>query len=237
MLQALLFDMNGVIVDDMPFHERAWMALAARHGRTLTPDEFRREMSGRRNRDNIRHIFGEALSDWQVHAYQLEKEEAYREAYRPLRAPLPGLVPFLVEARAAGLRIAVATSAPKDNIDFVLDGLDLRRQFDVVVGEAEVTRSKPDPGDLPDSGVAVGRGFLRMHRVRRLTCGHRVRARGRHAGGRGDDHAHGGRASRLRTRHRRFRDLTIAHISRLASLGQTASGLDFRRPRAQSRLL
>jgi beta-phosphoglucomutase len=145
MLQALLFDMNGVIVDDMPFHERAWMALAARHGRTLTPDEFRREMSGRRNRDNIRHIFGEALSDWQVHAYQLEKEEAYREAYRPLRAPLPGLVPFLVEARAAGLRIAVATSAPKDNIDFVLDGLDLRRQFDVVVGEAEVTRSKPDP--------------------------------------------------------------------------------------------
>jgi HAD superfamily hydrolase (TIGR01509 family) len=145
MLQALLFDMNGVIVDDIPFHERAWVALAARHGRTLTPDEFRREMSGRRNRDNIRHLFGGSLSDAEVHAYQLEKEEAYRDAYRPCRAPLPGLVPVLVEARAAGLKIAVATSAPPENIDFVLDGLDLRRRFDVVVGEADVKHSKPDP--------------------------------------------------------------------------------------------
>jgi beta-phosphoglucomutase len=145
MLQALLFDMNGVIVDDIPFHERAWVALAARHGRTLTTDEFRREMSGRRNRDNIRHLFGGSLSDAEVHAYQLEKEMAYRDSYRPYRAPLPGLVPVLVEARAAGLKIAVATSAPEENIDFVLDGLDLRRRFDVVVGEAEVKQSKPDP--------------------------------------------------------------------------------------------
>jgi HAD superfamily hydrolase (TIGR01509 family) len=145
MLHALLFDMNGVIVDDIPFHERAWVALAARHGRTLTPDEFRRDMSGRRNRDNIRHLFGESLSDAEVHAYQLEKEQAYRDAYRPHRAPLPGLVPLLVEARAAGLKIAVVTSAPEENIDFVLDGLDLRRRFDAVVGEAEVKHSKPDP--------------------------------------------------------------------------------------------
>jgi beta-phosphoglucomutase len=144
-LHALLFDMNGVMVDDMPFHERAWIALAARHGNTLTTDEFRREMSGRRNRDNIRHIFGDALSDAEVHAYQIEKEEAYRDAYRPYRAPLSGLVPLLVEARAAGLRVAVVTSAPKENVDFVLDGLDLRRQFDVVVGEEDVQRSKPDP--------------------------------------------------------------------------------------------
>jgi beta-phosphoglucomutase len=137
--------MNGVIVDDMAFHEHAWIALAARHGRVLTNDEFQHEMSGRRNRDNIHHLFGDALSDAEVHAYQLEKEEAYRAAYRPHLAPLAGLVPLLVEARAVDLCIAVATSAPKENIDFVLDGLDLRRRFDAVVGEAEVKRSKPDP--------------------------------------------------------------------------------------------
>jgi HAD superfamily hydrolase (TIGR01509 family) len=143
-LRALLFDMNGVIVDDMGFHERAWLALVARHGRTLTSDEFRREMSGRRNRDNIRHVFGD-VPDAVAGAYQTEKEEAYRDAFRPHLAPLPGLLALLAEARAAGLRLAVATSAPEKNIDFVLDGLDLRARFDAVVGEAIVKHAKPDP--------------------------------------------------------------------------------------------
>jgi beta-phosphoglucomutase len=145
MLRALLFDMNGVVVDDMSFHERAWAALAARHGRSLTTEEFRREMSGRRSRENVVHVFGEGLSDAQLEAYRAEKERAYRESFRAHLAPLAGLVSLLEAARAAGWRIALATSAPKENIDFVLDGLDLRRRFDAVVGEADVKRTKPDP--------------------------------------------------------------------------------------------
>ncbi|HXX67833.1 MAG TPA: HAD family phosphatase [Polyangiaceae bacterium] len=145
MLRALLFDMNGVVVDDMRFHELAWMALAARHGRTVTAEQFRRDMSGRRNRDNLRRIFGDSLSDAEARTLQLEKERTYRDSYGPHRAPLAGLVPLLDAARGPELRTALATSAPKENIDFVLDGLDLRERFDVVVGEAEVTRAKPDP--------------------------------------------------------------------------------------------
>ncbi len=194
-LRALLFDMNGVIVDDMGFHERAWMALAVRHGRTLTPDQFRREMSGRRNRDNLRSLFGD-VPDVVARAYQEEKEEAYREAFRPHMAPLAGLLPFLARAREARLGLAVATSAPEKNIDFVLDGLDLRRRFDVVVGETQVTRAKPDPeifltaaaqlGAAPEtcvvfedslSGVAAGRaagipvvGLTTTHDASELEC-------------------------------------------------------------------
>jgi beta-phosphoglucomutase len=145
MLRALLFDMNGVVVDDMAFHERGWCALAARHGRALDGAAFRRDMSGRRNLDNIQYLFGEGLSDAQVRAFEVEKEEEYRRAFRPFLAPMPGLLALLREARGAGLRTALATSAPRENIDFVLDGLDLRRWFDAVVGEAEVRRSKPDP--------------------------------------------------------------------------------------------
>jgi HAD superfamily hydrolase (TIGR01509 family) len=145
MLQALVFDLNGVVVDDMPFHERAWCGLAERHGRSLTIDQFRREMSGRRNRENIRFVFGDALSEREVHAYGVEKEEEYRKAFRPFLAPIPGLEALLTQARAAGLKLAVATSAPPENIAFVLDGLGLRRWFDAVVGEAEVERAKPDP--------------------------------------------------------------------------------------------
>ncbi len=145
MLRALLFDMNGVVVDDMGFHERAWMAMAERHGRALTRDEFRRQMSGRRNRDNLRHLFGESLTDEQMRTYQAEKEGAYRDSFRPYLAALPGLVALLEASRDAGVHVALATSAPVENIDFVLDGLDLRRWFEVVVGEAEVRKAKPDP--------------------------------------------------------------------------------------------
>jgi len=137
--------MNGVVVDDMRFHERAWMAFAARHGRALSTDEFRREMSGRRNRDKMRRLFGEALSDAEAAAYQDEKEQAYRDAFRPYLTPVSGLAALLVAAREGGLRIALVTSAPGKNIDFVLDGLDLRGRFDLIVGEAQVGRSKPDP--------------------------------------------------------------------------------------------
>jgi beta-phosphoglucomutase family hydrolase len=145
MLQALLFDMNGVVVDDMAYHERSWIELAAQHGRTLTIDEMRTQMSGRRNRDNIHHIFGADLSEAQIEAYQAEKETAYRDAFRPHLAPLPGLLELLDAARAAKLKIALVTSAPPENIDFVLDGLRLRDRFDTVVGEVDVKKSKPDP--------------------------------------------------------------------------------------------
>jgi beta-phosphoglucomutase family hydrolase len=145
MLRGLLFDMNGVLVDDMSFHERAWIAFAARHGKELTLDEFRRKLSGRRNRDNVVYVFGDSLSEEQMNAFQAEKEEAYRAAFRPHLATLPGLDDLLDAARAARLRMAVATSAPPENIDFVLDGLDLRRRFDAVVGETEVRHAKPHP--------------------------------------------------------------------------------------------
>jgi beta-phosphoglucomutase family hydrolase len=145
MLQAFLFDMNGVVVDDMAYHERSWIVLAARHGRTLTIDDIRTQMSGRRNRDNIRHVFGADLSEAQLLAYQAEKENAYRDAFRPHLAPLPGLLELLDAARTAKVKIALVTSAPPENIDFVLDGLHLRDRFDAVVGEADVKESKPHP--------------------------------------------------------------------------------------------
>jgi beta-phosphoglucomutase family hydrolase len=145
MLRGLLFDMNGVMVDDMAVHERAWIAMATRHGKNLTVEEFRTQLSGRRNRDNLRHVFGDALSEERMREYQAEKEEAYRRTFRPFLAPVPGLVELLDAARTAGWKLAVATSAPPENIDFVLDGLDLRKRFDAVVGEAEVRHAKPDP--------------------------------------------------------------------------------------------
>jgi len=74
-----------------------------------------------------------------------EKELIYREFYAPFRKPLEGLVEFLKEIRSSGIKVALATSAGQGNIDFTIDGIGLRDQFDVIVGGAEVTKGKPDP--------------------------------------------------------------------------------------------
>ncbi len=144
MLGALLFDMNGVVIDDMRFHEQAWIDLAAAHGRVLTVDEVRERLSGRTNPEILEILFG-PLPAALVTRRGDDKEAAYRKVYAPHLAPLPGLMALLDQAQAAGVGLALVSSAPQDNIDFTLDGLDLRRRFAAVVTGADVAKGKPDP--------------------------------------------------------------------------------------------
>jgi HAD superfamily hydrolase (TIGR01509 family) len=73
------------------------------------------------------------------------KEELYRETFLPLLKPIDGAVEFLENARELGVKMAVATSAPDENIEFVLDGLNLRQYFHAVVGASDITYGKPHP--------------------------------------------------------------------------------------------
>jgi beta-phosphoglucomutase len=144
MLGALLFDMNGVVIDDMRFHEQAWIDLCAAHNRVLTVDEIRTRLAGRTNPETLEILFG-ALPAAEITRRSHEKEIAYRRVYAPHLAEVPGLTALLDQAQAAGVKLALVTSAPQGNIDFTLDGLDLRRRFATIVTGADVTRSKPDP--------------------------------------------------------------------------------------------
>jgi HAD superfamily hydrolase (TIGR01509 family) len=145
MLRALLFDLNGVVVDDMRHHERAWIDLAASRGRPLDVDEVRTRLSGKRNAEILRELFGEGLSPDELLGLEEAKESAYRRAFSSVLSPVAGLVPLLDACRAAGVATALVTSAPEPNIDFVLDGLSLRQRFDTRVGARDVRRGKPDP--------------------------------------------------------------------------------------------
>jgi HAD superfamily hydrolase (TIGR01509 family) len=141
---ALLFDMNGVVIDDMRFHEQAWIDLAVAHGRALEVTEVRERLSGRTNPEILEILFGPLPADRATRLGD-EKEAAYRRVYAPHLAPVPGLLELLDAARVGGAVTALVTSAPQANIDFTLDGLSLRSRFDAIVTGAEVTRGKPDP--------------------------------------------------------------------------------------------
>ena len=144
-MPAFIFDMDGTIVDNMAFHTDSWIAFFARRGKTYDPDAFFRETAGAQAREIMRERLGADLPDDEIAVLAQEKEVLYREMYGPHRRAIQGFEEFVTRARADGVKLAVATSAPPANIVFTLDDMDLRRHFDAVVGAADVARGKPHP--------------------------------------------------------------------------------------------
>lgn len=142
---AVIFDMDGVIVDNNLYHKRAWNEYARKFNISLTEDEFKKHVAGRTNKDILSFFLGRELSDDEVNKYGGEKEELYRELYKPEMKLPEGLLHFLESLKSNGISIALATSAPRENIDFVFDNLHIGHFFDAVVDESQVSRGKPDP--------------------------------------------------------------------------------------------
>lgn len=142
---AFILDMDGTIVDNIPFHVRSWLALLHELGVSITEDEFIQRMIGKTNAETLRELVAADLSDDQIAAYAARKEALYRELYRPHLRPVPGLRPFLRDARRLGIPLALATSAPPENIAFVLGGLGIAGYFQAVIGADRVSRGKPHP--------------------------------------------------------------------------------------------
>ncbi|MCS0632086.1 HAD family phosphatase [Telluria mixta] len=142
---AFIFDMDGTIVDNMAFHTDSWLAFFARRGKTYDPDAFFRETAGAQGREILRERLGPDIPEDEIAVLAQEKDVLYREMYGPHRSAIQGFEDFVTAARARGVNLAVATSAPPANIVFTLDDLDLRRHFDAVVGAADVARGKPHP--------------------------------------------------------------------------------------------
>lgn len=143
--EAFIFDMDGTLIDNMPYHIHSWLALFADLDIHLTEQEFQARLSGKTNAETVREMLGSQVSDAEVARIAAQKEVQYRAMYGPKMQPVAGLADFLRQSQAAGLKTAVATSAGPDNIAFVLDGLGLAGEFTAVVGAHDVQNGKPHP--------------------------------------------------------------------------------------------
>jgi beta-phosphoglucomutase len=141
---AFVFDMDGTLVDNMKYHTEAWQRLLAQHGVEMDANEFLVRTAGMINRQIMPMIFP-GISDAEAEAVGEQKEVLYRELFLAHRAPIEGAEEFLGEAKRLGIKLAVATAAPTGNVEFILDGLDLRRYFDAVTTAADIRNGKPDP--------------------------------------------------------------------------------------------
>ncbi|MDR3188141.1 MAG: HAD family phosphatase [Prevotellaceae bacterium] len=153
---GVIFDMDGTIVDNMPYHLQTFRTFSERHGVRMDDEEALRKTNGRTNSDIMRLLFGGDISAEAVAALSREKEAIYRDLYRPHLRLSKGLDGLLDQLRAGGIPLCVGSSAPDENIDFVLDGLNIRRYFTAVISSAQVKNGKPHPEVFLKAAEAMG---------------------------------------------------------------------------------
>lgn len=145
MLRGILFDMDGVLVNNLEVHRAAFAEFFRRYGVERSFDELSR-VFGKSNDDIMGELMpADVVARVGIRELGYEKEAIYRELYAPIITPQPGLLEFLAECEREGLRCAVGSSGYRANVDFVLDKCHIEHYFEAAVAGDEVTRCKPDP--------------------------------------------------------------------------------------------
>jgi len=152
---AFLFDLNGTMIDDMQYHIRAWHDILNSLGANISMERMKEECYGK-NEELLDRMFPGRFSDKEKSRMSMEKETAYQNVFRPHLKLINGLNELMERASKKGISMAIGSAAIMYNIDFVLDGLNIRNYFDAIVTADDVTRSKPDPETWLKCANAVG---------------------------------------------------------------------------------
>lgn len=154
--RAVLWDLDGTLTDTARYHWQAWQLTMAAERHPLTYDLFVATF-GQRNDIVLRRFFGTDLADAEVERIAKAKEATYRDLVRSGGVELlPGVEYWLARLDAEGWRQAIASSAPRANIDAVLEALGLARRFGAVVAAEDVARGKPAPDVYLTAAARLG---------------------------------------------------------------------------------
>lgn len=144
-IKAVIFDLDGTLLDNNSFHLKSWIMYLEKMGRIISKEEYNAHINGRTNRDVIEYIYGKKMSDEDILKYSLEKEALYREIYRPFIKPVDGLIEFLEFLENKKIPTAIATSGIQPNIDFMFENVPIKKYFQCVVNSSHIKKGKPDP--------------------------------------------------------------------------------------------
>ena len=142
--KALIFDLNGTMINDMPYHIKAWHRIVNDLGAKLSMERVKQECYGK-NEEVLERIFPGRFTEAGKSKIGYEKEKQYQLEFRPHLKLIKGLMELLKVAHERRIKMAIGSAAIIFNIDFVLDGLQVRKYFSVIVSADDVEHSKPDP--------------------------------------------------------------------------------------------
>jgi beta-phosphoglucomutase family hydrolase len=144
-VKAIIFDLDGTLLDNNSFHRKTWEAYLQKMGKKISEEEFNAHLNGRTNKDAVEYIYGRKMSIDESNKYTLEKEALYRKIYKPFIKPVTGLIEFLDILQKKNIPMAIATSGIQPNIDFMFENIPIKKYFKVVVNSSHITKGKPDP--------------------------------------------------------------------------------------------
>jgi beta-phosphoglucomutase len=142
---AVIFDFNGVVIDDRAYQAEAWITFAKRHGREIDESIFKEHISGKRNVESMPWLFNRELRPGELRRFSDEKETIYDELYEPHVVPMQGLERFLNTLEARRIPFALASSASTRHLKKILAKTGLAEKFKTILDSTHVARGKPDP--------------------------------------------------------------------------------------------
>ena len=142
--KALLFDLDGTLIDSMPSHEQAWITWHQRHGLVMNAPGFFASTAGRTNIEILSDMLpGQSAATYQ--AWEDEKESLYRELAASRLTLIAGAHDYLVQARQAGFKLAICTASTPKNMALAFDKFGLDAMVDTVTSPSDGLRGKPHP--------------------------------------------------------------------------------------------
>ncbi len=154
--RAVIFDIDGTIVDNMHLHAEAFAVFAGRHGLPPLTEDDRARLDGRRNSEIFPILFKRDVPRDEWLEYEHEKEGLYRELSRGRLVPMNGLQRLIDRLKAEAMPVALATSAPQLNVAHTLAELNLAGAFPIIVRGDEVARGKPAPDVFIEAARRLG---------------------------------------------------------------------------------
>jgi beta-phosphoglucomutase family hydrolase len=155
-VEAFIFDMDGTMIDSMPWHARSWVEFVARHGLKLDVTDILARTTGRTGTECMRELFERELSDAECQALVHEKEEIYRAMFSDNFTEVAGFTAFAKAAVARGLKVAVGTAGDKHNIEFAMSRLKMDPLPLAIVGGDEGFAGKPTPEIFLEAARRIG---------------------------------------------------------------------------------
>ncbi|MBL7741958.1 MAG: HAD family phosphatase [Chitinophagaceae bacterium] len=142
--KAFLFDLNGTMIDDMSYHIKAWYRILNELGAGISLERTKEECYGK-NQELLERVLPGRFTKEEKDRISIEKEKQYQREFKPHLKLINGLDLLLLKSHNDGIKMAIGSAAIQYNIDFVVDGLQIRQYFDAIVSADDVANSKPDP--------------------------------------------------------------------------------------------
>jgi len=156
MIKGIVFDMDGVLADNHLEQRAAWKKVVEEAGLgPLTPEQFN-QYAGRRNEEILAGLSEGKLSKEEIDKFSDEKEAYYRKLATNSLSPVKGLIEFLNYLKEKNYRLAIATSAPPENVELVLNKFRISDIFAAIFDAKDVVHSKPHPEIYQRACQALG---------------------------------------------------------------------------------